>query len=126
VADQVAGETARQAYLVRRGGTTDFFVRLEPPELGQVQVHLRATEQQLTARLVVADEAARQAIAGQLQDLRLKLQGAGITLGSFDVAHQRDGSRRSGQQQPPPRGSSVGKTSGSVGAVGSERLDVVV
>jgi hypothetical protein len=67
-------------------------------------VHLRATETGLSARFVVADEAARQALADQMQTLRTRLGEAGITLGSFDVFQGHHGSYP-GWQLPdePPR-----------------------
>ncbi len=132
VAEQVALETTRQAQLIRRGETTEFSLRLNPPELGTVHVHLRATEGGLSARFVVADEGARQALEGQMQALRLRLGEAGISLGSFDVFQRQQGSHPGWQEPETPRPVRAGvpaAKSGPLwlqsGALGVDRVDVV-
>ena len=111
VIDQVADGIASRAAGLKQGGTVDFYMRLNPPELGTVFVHLRATENTLSARLVVGDATARSAIESQLPQLRVKLGQSGMSLGGFDVASQQSNTRQSRQQwQDEP---SDGKTSNS-------------
>jgi flagellar hook-length control protein FliK len=88
-------EQVAQAILSREGGPqqpTEIHLRLEPPELGTVRIHLRASEEGITARLVVQEEIARQLIEGQLQHLKQRLQEAGLSLGRFDVHREGAGS----------------------------------
>jgi flagellar hook-length control protein FliK len=132
VADQVAVETTRQAQLIRRGEATELSLRLNPPELGTVQVHLRATESGLSARFVVADEGARQALEGQMQALRTRLSGAGVSLGSFDVFQGQQGTHPGWQwpaAQPQARTGTPAPKSVPVWLqsvpVGVDRVDVV-
>jgi len=112
VADQVAGSILARAELVQREGSTEFHLRLEPPELGSVHIHLTATDQGISARLVVHESSARQLIQSQLESLRQRLQDGGIALGQFDVTGRGGGQAGSQQGQ---RGSSGGqRPSGSL------------
>jgi hypothetical protein len=109
VSDQIVGQIAARAATSTRDGRTDLHIRLEPPELGAVRVHLIASEHAVTARLVVSDEAARQLIESQLHTLRESLASVGVALERFDVASDAGGSH--GQwdwQQPEPVWASSG------------------
>ncbi len=97
--EQLAAAVTARALLVRRGETTEFYVRLEPPELGTVHVHLQATGRGVTARLVVSSDADRAAVEGQLPALRSRLDAAGVTLGGLDVSQRQAGSGQAGGRQ---------------------------
>lgn len=109
VADQIAGSIVARSELVQREGSTEFHLRLEPPELGSVHIHLTATEQGISARILVHEASARQLIQSQLESLRQRLQDGGIALGQFDVTGRgggEAGSRQgrhgsSGRHRPP-------------------------
>jgi flagellar hook-length control protein FliK len=105
VSEQVASATTARAQLVRRGGNTDFYLRLEPPELGTVHVHLQTSEGSVSARLVASSEAARAALESQLPDLRSRLGSAGVNVGGLDVSNGQAGSGQSssGQGTDSPR-----------------------
>ncbi len=68
-----------------RNNRTMFHMRLEPPELGTLQVHLMSTEQAVSIRMVAADEVARQIIATQVSELQKSLEELGLTVQQFDV-----------------------------------------
>ncbi len=102
VVDTVASSIIAHAQLAQRDGTTEFHLRLEPPELGSVHIHLTATDQGISARLFVHEPGARQLIQSQLESLRQRLQQEGLTLGRFDVAGQGGGSSGQGQSQGRP------------------------
>jgi flagellar hook-length control protein FliK len=101
VADQLTRAVLAQADVVQREGRTDFHLRLDPPQLGSVQIHLTATQHSVSARIVVAQEGTRQLLQDQAHHLRQGLAEAGLSLGSFDVAHDGGGSRGGNQQAPP-------------------------
>lgn len=101
VSQQLTHAFLAQADVVQRDGRTDFHLRLDPPQLGSVQIHLRATEHTVSARIVVAHEGTRQLLESQAQNLRQGLAQAGLSLGSFDVTRDGGGSYRGGQQAPP-------------------------
>ncbi len=98
VADQLAREILARAEVTQKEGRTDFQIRLEPPELGTVRIHLVAVDQTVSARVVASDEAARQAIEQQMHVLRQSLAEAGVTLKSFHVAGSGSGWQQ-GQKQ---------------------------
>jgi hypothetical protein len=64
-----------------------------------VQIHLRATDHTVSARVVVALEGTRQLLEGHAHQLRQSLAQAGLSLSGFDVSHDSGGS---GGRQPPP------------------------
>lgn len=101
VADQLTQAFLAHADAVQQTGRTDFHLRLDPPQLGSVQIHLTATQHSVSARIVVAQEGTRQLLEGQAHHLRQGLAEAGLSLGSFDVTRDGGGSHGGGQQQPP-------------------------
>jgi len=101
VAEQLTRAFVSKAELVSREGRTDFHLRLEPPQLGSVQIHLTAEDHTISARIVVSQEGARQAIEGQAQHLRQSLAEVGLVLGKFDVTHGGGGSSDGGRRPPP-------------------------
>jgi flagellar hook-length control protein FliK len=101
VAEQLTRAFVAQAEVVQRAGQTNFHLRLDPPQLGPVQIHLTATEHTISARIVVAQDGTRQLLEGQAHHLRQGLAEAGLSLGSFDVTRDGGGSRGGGQQAPP-------------------------
>ena len=98
-AAQLAQAFVTRAALVVRDGRTDFHLSLEPPHLGTVHVYLTATDQTITARVVVSHEGTQTLLTNQAQELRQTLAQAGIALGGFDVS--RDGGRGSEGWRPP-------------------------
>jgi flagellar hook-length control protein FliK len=98
VSEQLAREILARAELTQKDGRTDFRIRLEPPELGTVRIHLVAVDQTVSARVIASDEAARQAIEQQMHVLRQSLAEAGVTLKSFHVAGSGPGWQQ-GQKQ---------------------------
>ena len=106
VGDQIAGSILTRSELVQRDGSTEFHLRLNPPELGSVHIHLTATDQGISARMLVHEPSARQLIQSQLESLRQRLQDGGIALGQFDVTGQGGGEAGSRQGQ---QGSSGGR-----------------
>jgi flagellar hook-length control protein FliK len=100
VFDQVARGIVAHAEVVTRPGSTDFHLRIEPPNLGTVLIHLTATEHTITARVVVAHEQTQVLMAGQENDLRQVLALSGITLTGFEVS--RNFGESQGQRDQPP------------------------
>jgi flagellar hook-length control protein FliK len=92
VAEQVASRIAERAQLLQRGNSTELHVRLEPPELGTVHVHLQASEGTVSARLVASSPEARAALEANLPDLRNRLGSGGVNVGGLDVSNGQAGS----------------------------------
>lgn len=72
---------------------TSVVLRLDPPELGRVNVHMTMSNDVVSIRMVASDDAARQVIERQLNDLQQSLNNQGI---SFQDCQVQVGS--SGQQ----------------------------
>jgi len=93
VAEQVADALVSRAEVARRDGATEFQMRLDPPELGRLQVKLVASGDELRGQLLVADDSVRRVLESQLPELRQKLEAAGVTVQSLDVATDPGGNR---------------------------------
>ncbi len=60
-------------------------LRLDPPELGRVNVHLSVTNDVVSIRMITTDDAARQVIERQLNQLQQSLTDKGIAFQDFQV-----------------------------------------
>lgn len=60
-------------------------LRLDPPELGRVNVHVSVANDIVSIRLVASDEGAKQVIERQLSDLQQSLSDQGVALNSCQV-----------------------------------------
>lgn len=98
ISEQLTRAFVAQAEVVQREGRTDFHLRLDPPQLGSVRIHLTAMDHIVSARVVAAQEGTRQLLEGQAHHLRQGLAAAGLSLGSFDVTRDGGGSH---SRQPP-------------------------
>jgi hypothetical protein len=87
-----AEEVVTHAQVVSRGGTHEFRLRLDPPELGEVNVRLIASGDRIQAEVLVGDDAVRRMIESQLPDLRQRLEASGLSVSNFDV-NTRSGER---------------------------------
>jgi len=99
LADQIKEAVVSRLETLHEHGRAEVHVRLNPPELGPVRIHL-VGERQVEGRLVVHEEATRQLLEAQLPVLRHRLEEVGVTLGRLDVT--RDGAGSSDQSQRRP------------------------
>lgn len=60
-------------------------LRLDPPELGRVNVHMTMSNDVVSIRMVASDDAARQVIERQLNDLQQSLNNQGISFQDCQV-----------------------------------------
>jgi flagellar hook-length control protein FliK len=95
--EALAAATRSNLGKLQQTGHVSMHMDLNPPELGRVHVQLVAHDHQINLRLVVQDESARHAVAGQVEALRQRLAEAGVTLGQVNLRHEGDGARP-GQQ----------------------------
>lgn len=133
-AEQLSRAFVAQAALGNHEGRSDFHLRLQPPQLGSVQIHLTATQHTISARVIVTQEGTQQLIQSQADQLRQSLAESGLVLGSFDVTRDGGGSSQGGRHQPPelsqppllrpgsPTATAVGRTSRIVAADGVDIL----
>lgn len=79
------------------GGTIELHLRLDPPELGMVRVHLRVTDDTISIRFIAGDEAITRTLESQLPDLRQSLAERGLAFQQCDV--MTDSRQQSSQSQ---------------------------
>jgi flagellar hook-length control protein FliK len=132
---QVAQEIVSRADVAVREGRTEFSMRLDPPELGTVRVHLTATGHSLSARVLVANEAVQQLVSAHLDSLRQSLADAGMSLQRFDVSHGGHGNTngqahqelwRSAPERDGWKASRTTPARGTTGPASRGRIDVIV
>jgi flagellar hook-length control protein FliK len=84
IADAIAGKLDE----AKANGRVDLHLQLDPPDLGKVRIQVTATDRQMSIRMVVQDDAARQTIQAQADTLRERLGNLGVSLGSMDVRQE--------------------------------------
>ncbi|MBC7817388.1 MAG: flagellar hook-length control protein FliK, partial [Planctomycetaceae bacterium] len=102
VSDQLAAAIVERLDAGHDSSPSTFRLRLDPRELGTVEVHLSIVHDVVSIRFVAQDEAARQVIERQLDDLRQSLTNSGVSFGQCHVGCNSDGRHSSDQQQAAP------------------------
>lgn len=77
---------------------TSMVLRLDPPELGRVHVHLSMIDDVVSIRLVASSESARQVIERQLNDLQQSLTDHGVAFTDFQVDCSGSGQQSSDRE----------------------------
>ena len=106
VAEQLASAVLSQLEAEPLATSRTFRLRLDPRELGPVEVQLTVVNDVVSIHFVAHDESARHAISRQLDELRQSLTDSGISFGQFDVSSQTGsdhGSQSSGEDHAPRR-----------------------
>ncbi len=106
VAEQLASAVLSQLEAEPLATSRTFRLRLDPRELGPVEVQLTVVNEVVSIRFVAHDEAARHVISRQLDELRQSLSDSGISFGQFDVSSQTGsdhGSQSHAEDHTPQR-----------------------
>jgi flagellar hook-length control protein FliK len=99
-------------------------LKVNPPQLGTVEVHLRVAEGTVHAQFVSPHQAVRAAIEAGLPQLQEAFVGSGLTLGQASVDAGGAGFR--GQEAQPQARTAVSPVSGGVApAEGADLLPSV-
>src|SRR5579883_452662 len=85
-AAQVADALVSQANVLERPGSTEFHIRLDPPELGRVQIRLTTSGDEIHGQVLVANDSVKQMLESQMPELRQRLEAAGVNLQQFNIA----------------------------------------
>jgi flagellar hook-length control protein FliK len=102
LATQIADGVISHMSTTTQGGSTEFRMRLDPADLGPVNVHLVSDGDVVRGNVVVASEGVRQMIEGQLPELRQRLEAAGVNVQNFSVtADASGGNNRNPRQEAP-------------------------
>lgn len=101
----------------QQNGSTEFRLRLDPPELGAVNVQLVSVGDEVRGHVVVASDSVRQMIESQLPELRQRLEAAGVTIQNFEVSTDSSGKgNRNPWQEPTSRTPTPGQEATSAAA----------
>lgn len=93
-AAQISDTIVTHARVLEQNGRVEFQMRLDPPELGRLQIRLVARGDEMHGQVLVANEAVRGMIESQLPELRQRLEAAGVSVQSFDVSTDSGSSGR--------------------------------
>lgn len=102
-------------------------IRLDPPELGRMQIKLGMNNDQATVHITVANQQARDAVEQAMPRLRDMLQQQGLQLAQGSVQQQDSGAQQqlaSGQQNHTGTGASGGSARGL--ATGGDNDDAML
>lgn len=131
-AAQIADTIVTHARVLERDGGVEFQMRLDPPELGPLQIKLVTRGNEVHGQVLVADEAVRGMIESQLPELRQRLEAAGVNVQRFEVSADASGNGgrnayRDAAQEFAPRQQVVASVPRArVGRAASGTLDVTV
>ncbi|MHC4944470.1 MAG: flagellar hook-length control protein FliK [Planctomycetota bacterium] len=75
-------------------GKNEARIRLHPPELGEIKIHLVMEERSLTVRMEVNESLTRALLERDVQQLKAALAEAGIDVGRFEIDQGRERSSR--------------------------------
>ncbi len=111
---------AGKAFVTLRDGSTEFKMRLFPPELGGMHMKFVLEDGVLVGKVVVSTQEAKMLFDQNQQNLQQSLAQAGITLGGLDVSFSGDESAQESQQQASAFARSVGMSDAEVDGLAPE------
>ncbi len=105
----VAAQVGREIVRKFSGGNTNFELRLDPADLGRVEVRMEVTRDNRVTAVITADNPQALAeLARNARDLEQQLQSAGLQLSdnglSFDLRQGAQGGENDGQRESGSRG----------------------
>lgn len=103
---EIVTQVVEQIKVQVHADTTEMEVQLNPENLGKVNLTVVAKEGHITAQFVTENEMARQALEGQIQQLRdtlgeqgLKVEQVEVTVSNFDFANSNQANAEEQKQQ---------------------------
>lgn len=131
-AEQIADTMVTQARVLERDGNVEFQMRLDPPELGRLQIRLVARGDEIHGQVLTASDAVRGMIESQLPELRQRLEAAGVNVQRLEVSADASGNggrnayRDAAQEFGPRQPAAATAPRARVGRAASGTLDVTV
>jgi flagellar hook-length control protein FliK len=98
-----AKDFSQQIVVLTRSNSDSAYIRLNPADLGPVQVTLNVADGQASASFVSQDERVRAAIEAALGDLKDALAKSGVSLTNTYVGSQSNPDRRGDEQFKPKK-----------------------
>ncbi len=121
---EMVEQVVRQVRVRMMPESTNMEIQLHPASLGRVNVQINATGQDTTARLIVENQAAKEALeAGMIrlqeafEERGIKVQAVEVTIGSFDMSlEQSNAGEADADGDGNGRGSQGGSSDGNAEA----------
>ncbi len=121
---EMVEQVVRQVRVRMMPESTNMEIQLHPASLGRVNVQINATGQDTTARLIVENQAAKEALeAGMIrlqeafEERGIKVQAVEVTIGSFDMGlEQSQAGQADGDGDGNGRGGRNGSSDGNAEA----------
>ncbi len=110
--------------MMRSKGIQTAEIRLDPPDLGSLEVRVRVSGDSTTIQFHSPNPSVREALEAQVNKLREMMEGAGVNLGQVDVSDQSL-SENPGEAFASSGDASGGKNGSDEDAAGSEHGEVV-
>jgi flagellar hook-length control protein FliK len=105
LAQDAAGQLKERVNLMVRQNIQVAEIRLDPADLGKMQIRVNLQQEQATVQFIVQQQNAKELLEQQMPRLREMLQQQGIQLGEGQVQHQRQGDSQAGGQRSGNAGS---------------------
>ena len=137
---EMVEQVVRQVRVRMMPESTNMEIQLHPASLGRVSVQINATGMDTTARLIVENQAAKEALESGMIRLQeafeergLKVQAVEVTVGNFDLGLQQQtageqaessGSGRNGNRQSNGQGSEEGVDATATNETEASRRDI--
>ena len=100
-----AGQLKERINLMVRQNIQVAEIRLDPADLGQMQIRVNLQQEQASVQFIVQQQHAKELLEQQMPRLREMLQQQGIQLGEGQVQQQRQGDSQTGSQRNGSTGS---------------------
>jgi flagellar hook-length control protein FliK len=96
-------------------------IRLDPPEMGSMQIRIRSDAEQAQINFVVQNQQAKEALEQSLPRLRELLMQQGLELGESSISYGGSSPEQNEQQEGQPQGQMANNSSSD--ETNSEQLD---
>lgn len=110
LAQNAAGQLKERINMMVRQNIQVAEIRLDPAELGQMQIRVNLQQDQATVQFIVQQQHAKELLEQQMPRLREMMQQQGIQLGEGNVQQQRQGDGQASAQRDGNPGSGQGDT----------------
>jgi len=117
VANEMGRQLGERVLMMARGEIKQASIRLDPPELGMMDIKISVQNDQTQVQIVVQNPQVREALESQSAKLREFLEQQGLSLDSLDV---REESRGQGDRDESGDGDGRGASGESDGGIADE------
>ncbi|WP_019676437.1 flagellar hook-length control protein FliK [Arsukibacterium perlucidum] len=125
LAQNAAGQLKERINMMVRQNIQVAEIRLDPADLGQMQIRVNLQQDQATVQFIVQQQHAKELLEQQMPRLREMMQQQGIQLGEGNVQQQRQGNGQASAQRDGNAGAGQGDTEQhSGGQATAVQLDV--